>query len=543
MNLLAQPVLLSACLVMLIACSKSPQVAAPSTSAPASAAVISAPRDHAGIAWKQAINDADVDAAFATARADGKPVFVYWGAKWCPPCNHVKATLFNRQDFIERSRAFVPIYVDGDSPGAQKLGKRFNVSGYPTMVLFAPDGGELTRLPGEVDPAQYTEVLTLGMNARRSVGDVLAAARAGGERARALQPADWRLLAFYAWDVDEQQLLGKNSLAGTLRQLAQACPAAEPGAANRLMLKAIASTEEAAHVAPDAQGRARVLQLFADPTAARALMDVLTNDAEDITKATSAAGTPERTAFTQAYVKALQRLEADATLSRADRMTALLARVQLARMDGGRVSPELLNDVRTLTARFDKEITDGYERQAVVTTSAYTLTQAGAIDESDALLNANLAKSHSPYYLMSSLASNAKKRGDKTAAVDWSRQAFEKSEGPATRQQWGASYIKMLIELTPSDEPAIEQVAAALFDEAGSQPNAFYHRSGRSLLKVSELVLAWNADARHAGVVARLRTRVAGVCAKLAAGDEQRAICDRVLKQPSAAAKLRGRSA
>ena len=75
----------------------------------------------AGIAWTRATSEADVDAAFAQARADHKPLFLYWGAKWCPPCNQVQATLFNRADFIARSRAFVPVYIDGDSPGAQKL--------------------------------------------------------------------------------------------------------------------------------------------------------------------------------------------------------------------------------------------------------------------------------------------------------------------------------------------------------------------------------------------------------------------------------------
>ena len=184
-------------------------------SASSAAAAGSAPQasvDHAqgGIAWRQASSDAEIDAAFAAARSVNKPVFVYWGAKWCPPCNQVKATLFNRQDFIERSRAFVPVYVDGDSPGAQKIGARFHVSGYPTMVLFSPQGQEVTRLPGEVEPVRYTQVLTLGMNAARPVSAVLADALA---RPASLDANDWRLLAFYSWDTDQQQVIAKDRLA------------------------------------------------------------------------------------------------------------------------------------------------------------------------------------------------------------------------------------------------------------------------------------------------------------------------------------------
>jgi hypothetical protein len=52
--------------------------------------------------------------------------------------------VFNRQDFISLSQMFVPVYLDGDTPGAQKLGAQFKVRGYPTMILFKPDGTELT---------------------------------------------------------------------------------------------------------------------------------------------------------------------------------------------------------------------------------------------------------------------------------------------------------------------------------------------------------------------------------------------------------------
>ena len=80
-----------------------------------------------GIDWF----DGDVDAAFAAASAAPKPLFLYWGAEWCPPCAQIKATIFSRREFQERSRLFVPVYLDGDTPSAQKQGERFGVVGYP----------------------------------------------------------------------------------------------------------------------------------------------------------------------------------------------------------------------------------------------------------------------------------------------------------------------------------------------------------------------------------------------------------------------------
>ncbi|HTJ07691.1 MAG TPA: thioredoxin family protein [Caldimonas sp.] len=502
---------------------------------------------HAGIAWHDAANDAQVDAAFAAARDEHKPVFMYWGAKWCPPCNHVKATLFNRQDFIERSRAFVPVYVDGDSPGAQKIGARFKVSGYPTMVLFNADGKEVTRLPGEVEPARYTEVLTLGMNASRPVGALLADALA---HPSALAPSDWRLLAFYSWETDQQQVIGKDKLPSTMRALAAACPDAAPDAAMRLRLKALAFSEAKTPVKVDAATRAAVLALLADPAKTREQTDMVTNYASEIVRAMSAKGSAGRKALVAAFDPALERLASDTTLSRADRAQALIARIDLVRIDepdeseakGGaarakpRVPEALVAEVREHVARDDREITDGYERQAVITADAYLLDRAGLGEESDALLKANLAKSHSPYYLMSELAINAKKRGDKAEALRWYREAYDKSEGPATRLQWGASYIAALVELAPDDEKAIEAATTQFWSEAAAQPDAFYMRSGRALQKVGSQLQAWNKGGTHRASMARLETKLGELCAAPTRSDDERATCRKLLAAPAKSA-------
>jgi len=522
-------------------------VLAPPAARAATAAPEASTHAEAGIAWRQAAGDADVDAAFALARAERKPVFVYWGAKWCPPCNQVKATIFNRQDFIERSRAFVAVYVDGDSPGAQKLGTRFKVRGYPTMVLFNPQGEELTRLPGEVDAAKVTQVLTLGMNAQRPVKQVLAQALAGPRGAAGLTLNDWRLLAFYSWETDEQQLVPKAEVPALLASLADACPAGWREPATRLRLKALAAAGDAGNAsAVPAATRTRVLQVLADPSQARTHMDVITNAAPDLVKALAGdAATPaERAALVGNFDSALKRLQADATLSRADRMTALVARVELAKpplaKGAGKDSPKppvvlpaaLLADVRDATARADREIKDAYERQAVITAAAYLLSQAGLGGESDALLQANLKRSHSPYYLMADLAGNARERGDTAAALRWSEEAFKASVGPATRLQWGASYINMLVDLAPADEARIETAARQLFNEASTQPDAFFERSARSLQRVATKLMAWNAGDAHAAALKRVQVQVDALCQKLPAADGQRAKCDALFKAP-----------
>lgn len=483
------------------------------------------------VAWAVASADADIERAFAQARAQNKPVLLYWGATWCPPCNQLKATLFNRQDFAAASRGFVAVHVDGDRPGAQRLGSRFKVSGYPTVVLFTPQGQEITRLPGEVEPEQMMAVLQLGMAGGRPVKAVLADARAG----KTLTAGEWRLLAFYSWDTDEQQLVPKAELPGLLAELAAASPPAQAEISTRLWLRALAASDAGQGVKPDAALRDRVRRVLADPAASRLHMDVLAGNAAAIVRALGDEGTPERESLVAAFESTLKRFEADATLSRGDRVGALISRIALARLgiprDQAQVDlPAALRDqVRSHVMRDDKEITDGYERQAVITAGAYALGYAGLWDDSNALLKANLARSHSPYYLMSQLGGNARKLGRQDEALSWYEQAWTKSEGPATRLQWGSSYLAALIDLSPKAVQRIEKTASAMIAEAAKDAGAFEGRSVRALQRMSKKLEGWRIGGHEAATLQRLRAQLGGVCGRLDAKSDQRATCQALL--------------
>ncbi len=534
----AVPVVVLAALAITACARKEPAATAQVDAPPVRAAPDAAhagPDSHRppGIAWF----DGDVDAAFAAAKAAQKPLFLYWGAEWCPPCAQIKSTIFNRREFQDRSRLFVPVYLDGDTPSAQKQGERFGVVGYPTMILFRPDGTEITRLPGSVGVDRYGRILDVALADARPVKEILAAATQGGE----VSSNDWQLLAWYSWGSDNGRLLPAADRVATFRTLSQRCPAEMPADCARLYFDFLGAASDAATDGKKplsglerAADRKHLLELLGSPAVGRANVDNLLYGQEDAIGLLSDAGSPEREALVRAWTTALDRLGSDTVspLSAPEQLNVLRARVLLAQLvsPAAPLPPALLGEIRTTVSRIDAATTEPYARQAMVNAAAGIYWEAGLNEDANRLLVAELEKSTTPYYFMLDLAELAKKEGHKDEAVQWLARAYEGAKGPATRFQWGYSYLVGLIEITPENSEAIERVGLAVLGELDDSPDAFYQRTRLRLEQLSTKLLDWGRTGDRAKVIESLRNRAGEICRGMPEGDQGRSSCESFLK-------------
>ncbi|MEM9235571.1 MAG: thioredoxin family protein [Verrucomicrobiota bacterium] len=102
----------------------------------------------------------DLDQAFKDAKKKDKAVLVeFTGSDWCPPCIMMRKKVFSKEEFVSKaSEDFILVELDfpnGDADVRKKnepYAKKYNIEGFPTIVLFDSDGGEFTRFTASAFP-------------------------------------------------------------------------------------------------------------------------------------------------------------------------------------------------------------------------------------------------------------------------------------------------------------------------------------------------------------------------------------------------------
>lgn len=485
--------------------------------------------ESAGIPWFRG----SVEEAFALAKTEQKPLFLYWGADWCPYCIELKATIFVREEFIRLSQQFVPLDLSNGDSEVIRYAEQFRIYGLPTVVVFNPEGEELTRLRGGMDMEQYASVLELTLNQMRPVATLVAAAMAG-ER---LDSADCQRLSSYSWEQDRGYALGEEHHSAVILAVQSACPAEDKVNRSRLSLAAasIWLMEDEAVRDPELGPvhLAALEEILADPELAHANLVAMADMGDSILQLAQG----ERQVSLQRALLALYRpaivesrrdLLSRATMLAgwAELATALLAEDEIldpqqqawgARQADGLVAALNQYQIHAGINRLWGVYYDlGLEKQARQT------------------LALGIERSRTPFYFMSGMGYVDREAGNNPGALAWYRKAWEATSKPADRARWGAGYVRRLVELAPEDTAEIERASSSLLGDMLSQERGLEVYDGL-ISRMADTLVEWSAaEGEREKVLDALSNQVGSRCAGLSREDPALAACISFARAPDA---------
>lgn len=111
------------------------------------------PSNH--IAWAN-----DYPSAQQRAVQSGKPIILFFTAKWCVPCRIMKRTVWADEQITASVNArFLPVMIDVDAPDAAGALSRYRVGPTPTTIITDPQGEILQRVDGGMSKTDFLALL------------------------------------------------------------------------------------------------------------------------------------------------------------------------------------------------------------------------------------------------------------------------------------------------------------------------------------------------------------------------------------------------
>ena len=102
-----------------------------------------------------------LDEALARARAENKLVLADIAAIWCTACRKLDKKVFSDASVLKAiDERFVFARIEYESEEGEAFIERYDVLGYPTLLILDADGNKLSQLPVTFSPQAFVELLT-----------------------------------------------------------------------------------------------------------------------------------------------------------------------------------------------------------------------------------------------------------------------------------------------------------------------------------------------------------------------------------------------
>ena len=438
--------------------------------------------------------------ALEQAKRENKPALLYWGAVWCPPCNQLKAQVFSHPEFIAATSSFIRIYLDGDEAGAQDWADKLDVSGYPTVLVLAPEKiGHVTkmverlRIAEFVNFAEFRSLLATALAEHIPLKKMLVAKALRGDA----KLEEWKLLAF-TWDVTETTVdADEAQIKATIRDLEKLLSVCKFPEVRGLLAARLLNLDTAMHPA-------WIDAVVSTKEALFAARGPFLAGATQWLEKTPAGSAQEMATRLHGAAKDLRN---DPRITPAEKIQSWAAQLDLESYmaDHKWIDPKQRDQARRQAVEAALQIEASskspYERHAVVSDAAGILASAGNITAAKEMLKREAAASDTPWYYQSTLASLAMQKKQFKEALDWSAKARDSAQGQATKLQWLASDIFMQSKVLREQQEggtlkiiSAEAVATEIrtwLDLAKSVPDGFAGRNALRARKIKDILAGW----------------------------------------------------
>jgi protein disulfide-isomerase len=418
-----------------------------------------------------------VESAFEVAKKSHKPLFLYWGAVWCPPCNEIKSQLFSKPQFSQLMDQVVPVYLDGDSSAAQIWGEKLKISGYPTLLLLTSQGQEVLRFNETANFLEFQSSFENALQSLKPFSDTFQRVLQSS-KAHPASLADWKMVAQFNWEdpsvdlglTDSERLFAQMKL---FREIPKELLAERALIAGSLL--EFASHQNPKESAPEVKNLIQYIKanpkeyldaLFLNSKTILSARRFLIYSTKEILEFVAPESQNQENLLHQqklatTWQNALESIHRSSQVSADTKLSSLIAMIALepilykptsskpnsSKPTSETESPEV-KPTPALLARVKKEVhgalsqkRSSFERHTLVTTAAYLLQKAGEVNEARELLKKELKTSIAPWYLESSLAALEEDAKNVPESLRWSEESLKQVPGTSSKLQWLASDI------------------------------------------------------------------------------------------------------
>jgi len=105
----------------------------------------------------------DYQTALDEARSKNVPLVVKFGATWCSSCTAIEKRFATDQELIDGLKNMIFVSIDctrQDNPLTQELQKKFDVKGYPAIIVLNPQSEDISaRLGSDIASWENTQII------------------------------------------------------------------------------------------------------------------------------------------------------------------------------------------------------------------------------------------------------------------------------------------------------------------------------------------------------------------------------------------------